>query len=715
MKNRTIYMYKFIKLFFFVFILFLSSLPLISQRSELEEEYIKIGVTAGFSINTHNASFQDLPGELDCCGGYTGGSGFGPTIGVLGAIPVMEDSRLMLRLGYFDLSGDMLETNTISDQTLVSIPAEAEFHFNSAIASLNLTTEYEWNFIDRFNLYGGGMFGLLIKGEVQTFEKLISPAGAYYVETQSNIRGDQFTFREIPEKQSFQAWIGGGLGYSVPLNTIFLEPFVRYYYPITNLTTVDWNVSPLTFGIDAYVELTPEKESIEKTIYVRDTVIVREAGATERVELISEDETEETLEDDDKITITKTVTQKYQKTLPLQYQFTAALSGNYRDYAKIVIEETETREAFPLLPYVFFEAESDDLSATSQMILSESEAESFDPLQLNWDALDIHSNLLNIIGRRMVDNPSANITLTGTNNAIGSEKDNLKLSSKRADRVKEYLIESWNIDPKRINTTSRNLPSKPGRTDIQEGQAENSRVELSSDTPLLTGYLNMARIETSSNPPSVEIISELSHSTSETDYEYKLEISQNGSLLRTVDGVGKEDIVKAYTWNIGDKPMPAFDDYIDIELVGRDEYGVIALASDSIMLEQLTIRKKREILKNDKIVERFSLIVFDYDSAVLTPTQKANLAYAKSAIKPNSSVLVDGYTDNIGSEEYNLDLSARRIEEVVKTLGLEPGNNVNDIIKKPHGAKNPPYSNATPKGRSYNRTVIITILNPVDK
>lgn len=693
-----------------------------------EERYTRLGVFGALGFNQHNASFQDVPPLETCCVEFTGGNGVGPAVGILGAVPVFADSYIMIRAGYYDMNGSMEETYQISGKSLNDIRttsngATANFNFESVISLLNLNLEYDYNPFAGLHLYGGTMIGVMMTGDVLAYEQLVSPRDAIYISENSNIRGEQFNYKELTENNTFQFWLGAGLGYSIPVSSIYLQPFVRYYVPLTDISQTykadesdgDWSVSNLTLGVDAYVELKPRKELIEERKYVRDTIIVKAAGASDEVVLLDRRKELDTRETEKKIYETTTVFENYQRTLPLDYEFTASLGGDYKSHSKIIIEETETREAFPLLPYVFFDTGSSDLTQSEQELLDDEEISKFDPLNLEWDALEIHSNLLNIIGKRLSENPKANITVVGTHNTTAEENGDMELSRSRAENVAEYLKETWGIDESRIKTEARGLPSKPGNVEIAEGQAENSRVEIVSSDPSITGYLNLAKIQKTANPPTVQVLSQLSHSLDSIDYDYQLTISQQGKEIRSDKGKAKGAISDPFQWEIGDSPLPTLDEKIDVELVATDEYGVIANASDEIEIEQLTIRKKREVLNNDKIVERYSLIVFDYDSAELTPVQKVNLKYASSAITPESTVIVDGHTDNIGTPEYNLNLSNRRIEEVIKTLGLEEGKNVASIVKNPHGAQDPPYTNATPKGRSYNRTVIITILNPVKK
>ncbi len=67
---------------------------------------------------------------------------------------------------------------------------------------------------------------------------------------------------------------------------------------------------------------------------------------------------------------------------------------------------------------------------------------------------------------------------------------------------------------------------------------------------------------------------------------------------------------------------------------------------------------------------------------------------------------VFGYTDNVGSEEYNLKLSERRANEARKYL-IERGVEADRITAKGFGKLNPTYSNDTEQGKQLNRRIEI--------
>jgi outer membrane protein OmpA-like peptidoglycan-associated protein len=75
------------------------------------------------------------------------------------------------------------------------------------------------------------------------------------------------------------------------------------------------------------------------------------------------------------------------------------------------------------------------------------------------------------------------------------------------------------------------------------------------------------------------------------------------------------------------------------------------------------------------------------------------------------SVLIEGHTDNVGSDEYNQGLSEQRAAAVQSYLvgqGIAP----NRITTSGLGESRPIASNDSPTGRQQNRRVEVIISNP---
>jgi outer membrane protein OmpA-like peptidoglycan-associated protein len=101
-------------------------------------------------------------------------------------------------------------------------------------------------------------------------------------------------------------------------------------------------------------------------------------------------------------------------------------------------------------------------------------------------------------------------------------------------------------------------------------------------------------------------------------------------------------------------------------------------------------------------------VYFDFDSAELRPESITELERVVRFMNdiPSSTALVEGHTDSIGTEAYNLALSDRRAKAVYDYLtsrGVDPSR----LRSVGLGEANPVASNETAEGRQLNRRVML--------
>ncbi len=106
-------------------------------------------------------------------------------------------------------------------------------------------------------------------------------------------------------------------------------------------------------------------------------------------------------------------------------------------------------------------------------------------------------------------------------------------------------------------------------------------------------------------------------------------------------------------------------------------------------------------------------ILFDFGQFFLKPEAKKALRLVAEMLKnqPGKKILIVGYTDNIGSDEYNLRLSLQRAQSVADYLIYVEGIDSNRIKIEGKGKANPVADNSTEEGRAKNRRVEIVILH----
>jgi len=98
---------------------------------------------------------------------------------------------------------------------------------------------------------------------------------------------------------------------------------------------------------------------------------------------------------------------------------------------------------------------------------------------------------------------------------------------------------------------------------------------------------------------------------------------------------------------------------------------------------------------------------FDFDQAVLRAEDKQRLDAAVAQMKTlpeDATIQVTGYTDSVGTEEYNQELSMRRAQ-AAKDYLVSNGVAENRIVLSGMGESNPIASNDTAEGRAMNRRV----------
>ena len=111
----------------------------------------------------------------------------------------------------------------------------------------------------------------------------------------------------------------------------------------------------------------------------------------------------------------------------------------------------------------------------------------------------------------------------------------------------------------------------------------------------------------------------------------------------------------------------------------------------------------------DSLRKEFKPVVhFAFDSAELTSKDKHILQTLPEKLKkcPEVIIHITGYTDDIGTPEYNMQLGHDRAA-AVQTYLMGMGINANRILIKSKGEKDPAACNSTEEGRMQNRRAVI--------
>ena len=139
---------------------------------------------------------------------------------------------------------------------------------------------------------------------------------------------------------------------------------------------------------------------------------------------------------------------------------------------------------------------------------------------------------------------------------------------------------------------------------------------------------------------------------------------------------------------------------------------------DTLAAQRETADLQRQIAElNAKATERGLVVtlgdvLFDTGTAELKSGAATNLAKLAAFLNqyPDRSVLIEGHTDSVGSEDSNLGLSQRRADSV-KTWLMSQGVDSVRLVASGKGESSPVAGNDNAAGRQLNRRVEVIIEN----
>ncbi|MBK9248331.1 MAG: OmpA family protein [Ignavibacteria bacterium] len=637
----------------------------------------RYGIYGNLGLISHSADFRAFPGVPNCCPKFQSGSGTGMSFGVLYELPFFRVWWLSLRAGYEDYSAKL----TTREPELFSggIQGEFEHRVTTTLSSFGLESMILYSPVRNLRIGAGIRAATVLSKEYSQVEVIVSPADQGVFSNGKSTRND--TSGTIPNANSIAINLLAGISYDLPLNasgTLFLTPGIQYSLGLLPIISeYDWKANSLQFGIAFKYSPKPSVDTppeVPKLPEQEKPVIVEK-------------------------TVTPPVVVKKKPNLTASISAVRVATGDIEQpIDKITIEEFASTALHPLLQYVFFEENSSEIPS-KYLQITQQKSDDFSLRDfLGSNSMDVYYSVLNVVGYRMKTTPKTTVTLTGCNSNEGNELNNATLSRNRAESIKKYLVEVWGINGKRIKIEQRNLPTNPSNSAIKEGNEENRRVEISSnDGEIITPIIIDDTIRRVSTP----VIRFLPKATAEAGLsDWTLTATQQNGISTAYNGTSI--LQPSIDWNISKQIVDSrLTGKIDYTLSVRDTERQVATSSGQIQVEQVTIQKKRDEKLADKLIDRYSLILFDFDKADLDRRNQSIISFIKKRITPDASVFITGYTDVTGDEEHNRRLAQQRAAATAQAL------NIKATVSDTQGEQQ--FPNTTPEGRFYNRTVEILV------
>lgn len=372
--------------------------------------------------------------------------------------------------------------------------------------------------------------------------------------------------------------------------------------------------------------------------------------------------------------------------------------STYTDLNAVNVKTKREQQMFSMLPYVFFDSASASISSRYRRSSSTSE---FRPRDIAPDQHSMYLEFLNVLGARMKASTDT-ILLRGSIDAY-SEKSDCRLAQRRAESVRDALVQIWEIDPRRIEIAPSGGECEPviaSPSSTVEGRAENRRVEILSRSRELLSPIVQRDVVVITH---AELDSFCVTIRGEDIQSALLHIS-----LRQRDALLAET-AQRWTGNCAQLEIPQHvmsrchpDQPIELRIVGITNTGDTIQWSRMLELHSLTEQRHYRTV---------SLSMFDFRRSSINARDSALLIDFALRLTRADTVRISGYTDQSGTPAYNDALSMDRASAVARLLRrVRPDVYIGKVHG--YGAKHYPPgldSYQYPEQRMMSRTVRVEV------
>jgi outer membrane protein OmpA-like peptidoglycan-associated protein len=142
--------------------------------------------------------------------------------------------------------------------------------------------------------------------------------------------------------------------------------------------------------------------------------------------------------------------------------------------------------------------------------------------------------------------------------------------------------------------------------------------------------------------------------------------------------------------------------------------GQNAQSSANKAIGQVTTLDSKFQNRNHYVVLTEEKVQFKFNSAKLEPDFKKVLDDIAQQLKqnPDTILVMEGHTDSIGPDDYNVQLGQKRVEAVVRYFVVDQDVPMNRISDLSFGKDRPVAENKTKDGRAQNRSVVVRVMAP---
>lgn len=388
---------------------------------------------------------------------------------------------------------------------------------------------------------------------------------------------------------------------------------------------------------------------------------------------------------------------------------------------KNIAVDRRVTETFPLSNYVFFDKKSTKIPNRYVLLrenevdnFKEDQLEVFKPKELSGRSdrqMIVYYNILNILGDRMQENPSAQVRLTG---ASMEGTDDGKLM---AESVKEYLVNIFDIADSRIITEGRLKPRIPseqpgGELELELLREGDRRVSIWSESPAILMEFQSGE-ETPLKPVIINTVQEapidsyVSFNVDGADTAFtswSLEMANENGKVQNFGPYTKELVTIPGKSILGTREA---GDY-KATVIGKTKNGTVIKKEANVKMALWAPQENEQGM-------RYS-VNYEFNESEVRPLYEKYLAETVTPkIPKGGTVIIHGHTDVIGEEAYNLNLSQQRadnVKSIIENALTKAGRSDVKFNVQGYGENLDvaEFDNKLPEGRFYNRSVVIDII-----
>lgn len=691
-------------------------------KDTIQPSLVRLGAAFEYVIPFVSARFTGLPGVPSCCPEYSPLSASGFDVGVFGEIPMLSALSVGARLGLSSFSMNFAQRQNVllANPANIALPLSVPLLYSLATSFSVLSIEpyLVYRPIAMLSVHAGVGFSTFLSGTYRQSERLDTTGLTFStLRTERNVlSGAMSNFAPILPSVRL------GASYEIPLSEKgqwLIAPEASIALSLGNVVNglqganASWTMSSARVGVS--VRYSPERTT---------------PLSAEEMRILQERENQLY---EKRIAECKAITPVPQVvSLAKQFNISAKITdvrgiktdGSVVENPTINIEEFLASRSRYVLNNIFFGLASADISPRYERIRAEESAgfrfENF----AEAGVLQIYYHVLNIVGKRLTQNPKADITLIGHADGL-TEKNEKRLAQSRAEKIKEYLVSTWGIAENRIKiqTALSRTPTGIDGDELLEAE-EQRRVEIQSNNRMILEELRFDYFVRVIEPPKVRITFDISSNAGIG--EWSVEAKQHeasGTALRTATERYKRLFAKRGTssdekileWEIAkSENLPQSREPIEVELRAASSTDanapvVFNTTVRTIPVTLVSVADKERQRVADKRTDSYTLFSFAYGTnAPISGNADVQrvVAAIKQTLKPGAQVTVSGYTDTRGNEITNGILAQQRANAVAGLIAFP------NMIINSFGATKI-NDNALPEGRFYNRFVQVDVQTPL--